>query len=78
MEDLSLEEKIKSEVESYLKLHLKDAIKNYIKENLVVFVSSDSKCGDYGYGDYRSYKSHTLTLELDGEKITETDFSTGD
>lgn len=52
-------------------------VKEYLKENLRVDVSTDDKSGDFGYGDYRDYKTHTIIISLGNEEICETKFDTG-
>lgn len=49
-------------------------LKEYLKENMTISVSTSDEVGDFGHGDYQSYKSYKVTLHIGNDIICETSF----
>jgi hypothetical protein len=59
------------------KTEFEEMLKTYLKENMSIDVFTNDEYGDFGYGDYKAYKSHTVTVSIAGEEICKTQFATG-
>ena len=51
-------------------------LKEYLKENMTIEITTTDEVADFGYGDYKNCQKHTITISLGNEVISEAGFTT--
>lgn len=51
-------------------------LKDFLKENMTISISSSSEIGDFGQGDYQNYNSHKVIIYIGDDVICENSFTT--